>query len=411
MEVLELRVEDEFEECLELKWWVSRGDDEKGGKELVESTVEMVLDRTNGEGPPRPAKDAMVKRVPMGAERKGSVQNMPEARRFLISVAGQLRDGTKVRSPWVRATTLSPQTRQVEGNLDPTSMPRSGCKLCPCLGYVPQKFDLNSAGKMRCRRCGCGYSDHLLVQVDDVLKARESKFLKKMKDWDKVTPLPREAVKWDNRECSLWFLSNGLFHPRETVGLSREPLSEAAKDRQGGAEGIAGKKGRVSVMTPTTESRQKFHKSLWECFVAQEWEDKELVVVETYFDKPSEFLASIAAKDSRLVYVRYQRERGKDWSIGFKRNMCAHLATGEFIANFDDDDIYAPSYLTTMVPQLADRNACAVTLSSWYIYETKTLKWAFCDAIAWGWQKGMDSDASDVKSWAYGYGFSCPISG
>jgi len=159
-------------------------------------------------------------------------------------------------------------------------------------------------------------------------------------------------------------------------------------------------------MTPTLESRQKFHKSLWECFIAQEWEDKELVVVETYIDKPSAFLARVAENDSRLVYLAYRRERGEDWSIGFKRNLCAHLATGEFIANFDDDDAYAPSYLTTMVPQLADRNAYAVTLSSWYIFETRTSKWAFCDAIAWGWQKGLDSEAPDVRSWAYGYGFS-----
>jgi len=405
MEALELRVETEFEECLEFKWNMANGKEEA----LVDSTVEMVIDRSNGTGPCRPAKDAMVKRVPMGAERKGCVQNMPDSRHFLIAVAGKLRNGAQVRSPWVRAATLNPSTRENTGNLDPNSMPRKGCKLCPCLGYVPQKFELNAAEKMRCRRCGCGYSDHLLLEVTEILQSKEDKFRRKLKEKDKkeeLTPLPVEAVDWDNRECALWFQSDGLFHPRSTVGLHRPPLPEAAKSRPGGAEGLAGKKGRVSVMTPTLESRQKFHRTLWACFVAQEWPDKELVVVETYVDQPSEFLAQTAAKDPRLVYVRYKRERGADWSIGVKRNMCAHLATGEFIANFDDDDLYAPEYLSSMAASLESQAIQAVKLSSWFIYEVATTKWGFCDPIAWGLANGKDESHDDVRHWAYGYGFS-----
>ena len=42
--------------------------------------------------------------------------------------------------------------------------------------------------------------------------------------------------------------------------------------------------GRVSVVTPTTASRARFHPQLWQCFVDQSWPDKELVVVETYYD-------------------------------------------------------------------------------------------------------------------------------
>jgi len=403
-----LSVEHEFEECLVFRWRPAdiAGVDREDKHPFLESTVEMVIDRSGGKGPTRPAKDAMVKRVPMGREVTGCVQNMPDSRSFLISIVAKLNDGRTVRSPWTRASTLNPDGREKElGNLDPMSMPRLGCKECPCLGWVPQRWELNSKDKMRCRRCGCEYTDHLLVEANEILHAREEKAKKKFKDM-KVTPLPLEAVSWDDRECSLWFLSEGLFHPRDTVGLNRPPLPEAARGRPGGAEGHGGRRGRVSVMTPTTESRQKFHPALWACFEAQAWSDKELVVVETYFDKPSAFLEKVAQKDPRLIYVKYKREQGKDWSIGLKRNMCAHLATGEFIANFDDDDIYAPSYLTTMVPLLADRTAHAVTLSSWFIFDTRTSKWGFCDAIAWGWQKGMDSSHQDVKNWAYGYGFS-----
>ena len=47
--------------------------------------------------------------------------------------------------------------------------------------------------------------------------------------------------------------------------------------------------GRVSIVTPTTASRARFHPQLRQCFVDQSWPDKELVVVETYHNEPSAF--------------------------------------------------------------------------------------------------------------------------
>ena len=56
--------------------------------------------------------------------------------------------------------------------------------------------------------------------------------------------------------------------------------------------------GRVSVVTPTTASRARFHPQLWQCLVDQSWPDKELVVVETYHDEPSAFFQHIALMES-----------------------------------------------------------------------------------------------------------------
>ena len=39
------------------------------------------------------------------------------------------------------------------------------------------------------------------------------------------------------------------------------------------------------------------------------------------------------------VYLYIERER----------NACTHLASGLVVANFDDDDLYAPAYLETMM--------------------------------------------------------------
>ncbi len=38
----------------------------------------------------------------------------------------------------------------------------------------------------------------------------------------------------------------------------------------------------------------------------------------------------------------------KAWSLGLKRNVAIELAAGEIIAHFDDDDLYAPGYLSWM---------------------------------------------------------------
>lgn len=405
-EALQVEVVSELEECLEFKWSCIAGRDR-----LADSTVEMVIDREQrlpgAKGPFRPPKDAMVKRVGMGKDLTANLQNMPVGRNFLVAVSGKLFSGEIVRSPWIRAATLHPKDRDKDlGNLDPMSMPRLDCKACPCPGYIPQRFSLNSADKMKCRRCGCEYSDHKLVEVSEVLRQRQARCEAKL-NGKKVVPLPPEALEWDERECNLWFHSDGIFHPRGDTHAEQGKSSGSRSLAASRSQPSAGKPGRVSICTPTTDQRQKFHRTLWECFCAQDWPDKELVVVETYTTQPSEFFTRIAESgDKRLVYKSYKREPDQDWSIGTKRNMCAHLSTGEFIANFDDDDLYAPSYLRTMVSQIQGSSAHAVTLSSWYSYDVRTSKWMFCDAIAWGWRHGLDGNAQQVRSWAFGYGFS-----
>ena len=41
-------------------------------------------------------------------------------------------------------------------------------------------------------------------------------------------------------------------------------------------------------------------------------------------------------------------------TIGEKRNVAIATASGDFICHFDDDDLYAPSYLATMLAALDD---------------------------------------------------------
>mmetsp|Transcript_62047 Transcript_62047/g.192188 ORF Transcript_62047/g.192188 Transcript_62047/m.192188 type:complete len:905 (-) Transcript_62047:60-2774(-) len=400
---------DGFEESLKLEW---RLDNEAQKAMVRDFQVEMVLDLRKPEemeqaGPLEPAKGATVKRVSMGQDMGGTIQNMPDGRNFLVSVVGKGPGGALVcRSPWTRVWTLSPKTRPKDlSNVDPFGKRRVSCLHCPCPQYVPMRWSLNSGEKLRCRRCGCHCQDHKEQEVGAILRAREEKASKALRKAN-LTPLPPEAVDWDSRECDLWFYTDGVVHPRATVGEHRERVREDALVRPGGAEGLNGKAGRVSVVTPTTDSRHHFHEVLWQVFEAQTWPDKELVIVETYTHKYSEFFHELARRDPRVVYVRFQRPAGEDWSIGLKRNIGAHLATGELIVNFDDDDIYAPVYISSMAAVLEDRSLQAVKLSSWFIYDQSTCKFSFCDPIAWGLANGKDENHEDVRQWAYGYGFS-----
>mmetsp|Transcript_131793 Transcript_131793/g.421876 ORF Transcript_131793/g.421876 Transcript_131793/m.421876 type:complete len:465 (+) Transcript_131793:102-1496(+) len=150
--------------------------------------------------------------------------------------------------------------------------------------------------------------------------------------------------------------------------------------------------GRISVICPTTDERTLFHAQLYSCFVEQRWPDKELVVIDTGAC-PSPFLAKMALQDTRLVY-RHYRTMATSWPVGLKRNIAVHLASGQVVAHFDDDDLYAPCYLERMVAALA--GADAVTLSSWLV----------CDPLAGVSGRVNPGQDGYRESWVLGYGFS-----
>eukprot|EP00932_Pfiesteria_piscicida_P023146 SRR837773.988.p1 GENE.SRR837773.988~~SRR837773.988.p1 ORF type:complete len:359 (+),score=96.33 SRR837773.988:151-1077(+) len=162
-------------------------------------------------------------------------------------------------------------------------------------------------------------------------------------------------------------------------------------------------RGRVSMVTPTMSSRQRYHEALWACFVAQDCEDKELVVLETYESSPSAFLQQKAAEDHRLVHVCIKVKAGEDFSVGLKRNMTLHLASGEYIVNFDDDDLYAGCYASTIVREMQARSLVGVTLSAWYNYYSLTGDCTYSDPSSWG---EWASSQEELDAILFGYGFS-----
>ncbi|CAL1161531.1 unnamed protein product, partial [Cladocopium goreaui] len=162
--------------------------------------------------------------------------------------------------------------------------------------------------------------------------------------------------------------------------------------------------GRVSILTPTTASRARFHEQLWQCFVDQSWPDKELVVVETYTkkEKPSEvFTKLLKAKEKRLKYLGIQVDENDDLTVGAKRNMTVLMCSGQYCVNFDDDDLYATVYVERMVNELRQRSLVALTLSAWHNFFESNCRCGYSTPACW-----EPEDEEEYEGILYGYGFS-----
>lgn len=124
--------------------------------------------------------------------------------------------------------------------------------------------------------------------------------------------------------------------------------------------------GRVSVIVPTLADRYKFHGQIWLCFHAQTHEDKELIVVASG-ERESPFFSSLSSDQCK--HVRYVHV-DEPMTVGEKRNLAIRdYSTGEIIANFDDDELYFPAYLSTMVKTMKLPKAAMAHLSAWHVLD------------------------------------------
>jgi len=128
--------------------------------------------------------------------------------------------------------------------------------------------------------------------------------------------------------------------------------------------------------------------------------DKELVVVDTGL-RPSPFFSSLT--DARVKY-HHLHGRGDALTVGAKRNRAVTLASGEFVAHFDDDDLYAPPYLEEMLRAMQEGAAHAVKLRSWYTLDVASGICGKLDANA-----GLPQPLEGSRQrglFTHGYGFS-----
>lgn len=104
----------------------------------------------------------------------------------------------------------------------------------------------------------------------------------------------------------------------------------------------------VSCIMPTA-NRQKYIPLAIQHFLEQDYPRKELVII----DDGKQSIASLLPKDPQINYF-YTEALG---TIGAKRNFaCAH-ATGVIIIHMDDDDYFAPDWISRQVNFLINSEA------------------------------------------------------
>jgi glycosyltransferase involved in cell wall biosynthesis/2-polyprenyl-3-methyl-5-hydroxy-6-metoxy-1,4-benzoquinol methylase len=110
----------------------------------------------------------------------------------------------------------------------------------------------------------------------------------------------------------------------------------------------------VSCIMPTA-NRRRFVPRAIRCFLAQDYPNKELVIL----DDGAESVADLIPDDPQIRYTRLTGTR----TLGRKRNECVEASRSDLIMHWDDDDWHAPHRIRVQVEALLAANAevCSVT--------------------------------------------------
>ena len=115
----------------------------------------------------------------------------------------------------------------------------------------------------------------------------------------------------------------------------------------------------VSVLISTFNRLQSLYEALSSVF-GQSYKNLQVIVVNDGGEDVSETIDSF--NESRLVYINRKENRGKAFSL----NEALHEAEGKYIAYLDDDDLYYPFHIETLVKALENETDCRVAYSDLY---------------------------------------------
>ena len=131
--------------------------------------------------------------------------------------------------------------------------------------------------------------------------------------------------------------------------------------------------GMVSVITPT-RNRDRFLKNALTYFRSQDYTNIEWLILD---DSPQAAECRGDLSDENIFYQHIDRKI----SIGEKRNILIEKARGEIIIQFDDDDYYAPNYVSSMVSALTDLGADLINLRGWFLYDIRSDFFGYWDLM------------------------------
>lgn len=126
----------------------------------------------------------------------------------------------------------------------------------------------------------------------------------------------------------------------------------------------------VSIITPSF-NRHALLQAQAALVAAQTVGDFEWLILD---DGPEPCAYFAGLSDPR---IRYTHLPGAPMLVSAKRNWLCERASAPVIAQFDDDDYYAPHYLERMLARLDRTGADITKLSAWFVYsaQLKRLGW------------------------------------
>ncbi len=150
------------------------------------------------------------------------------------------------------------------------------------------------------------------------------------------------------------------FELRSLVGeeLQVYALAVAAGSRP------ADRRPSVSCLMPTY-NRRRFAERAIGFFLAQDYADRELVIL----DDGEDAIGDLVPAGTPIRYHRLSERM----TIGAKRELACQMAEGEVLVQWDDDDWYGPTRLRRQVAPLASGNAEITGIVRGYLFDLTTL--------------------------------------
>lgn len=116
-----------------------------------------------------------------------------------------------------------------------------------------------------------------------------------------------------------------------------------------------------------TRNRVRMLRRAVACFASQTYPVRELVIVfESDDPETREYVETLTSPAIRVVEARIPPR----FSLGILRNLAVQCSRGYYVAQWDDDDWYAPSRLMEQVGAIRSSGRPACVLSRWLMYDT-----------------------------------------
>jgi len=115
----------------------------------------------------------------------------------------------------------------------------------------------------------------------------------------------------------------------------------------------------VTVLVPTF-NRRRYLAGALASVLRQSYQNLQIIVINDGGEDVIDTVHSF--NDQRLIFIDRKENRGKAYSL----NEALSLAEGKYIAYLDDDDLYYPSHIETLVDVLENKSDCQVAYSDLY---------------------------------------------